>query len=598
MNERLKVEDVIWDLTHLYRDRKDPSIQEDIEELRRGAHGFLERYKGRICRLDPKGLFAAVSELEQLSQLLGRIGSFVSLDYSTQTQDAEAGSFLQKIHEIESELRKDLLFFDLEWADLDTQIAESLLQAPEIEKYSHFLKVLRRYKPHQLSEIEERLLAEKEPAGVSNWTRLFDKIISQKKFGEEGRTEEEVLADLHDPSREVRKKASEELTEGLSDYLIVLTHIFNTILTEHTIMNRLRRYPEWISSRNLSNEVDKKTVTALVDAVKGRYDIPTRYYRLKKELLGCDELFDYDRYAPLPFSSKRVISWEECEDTVISAFGNFSKEMRDVASMFFNKNWIHAPVMLGKRGGAFAHPCVPDVHPYIMVNYTGNIRDVQTVAHELGHGVHQYLAAQKQGFFNSGTPLTMAETASVFCEMLIFKNQLKEAVTVEGEISLLSSKLEDIFATVFRQISMYLFEDAVHKERKDKGELSIDRFNELWMETQKEMFGDSVFLTENYSIWWSYIPHFLHSPGYVYAYAFGELLTLSLYKGYEREGEGFIPKYINLLSSGGKDSPGNLVKPFGVKMDDPDFWLEGLLIIDEMVSRLEEIAEDKIRRKQ
>ena len=589
MNERFGTESIIWDLNDLYHGVDDPLIEGHIEELRHRVSSFSKKYKGKVGNLDPKGLFTAVHELEELNQLLGKIGCFAFLNFSTQSQDAKAGAFLQKVHEIESELKRDIIFFDLEWAGLDNQTAETLLQSPEVEKYRHFLKVLRRYKPHQLSEIEERLLVEKEPAGVSSWTRLFDKILSQKKFGEKERTEQEVLADLYNPNREVRREASEELTDGLSEYAHILTHIFNTILTEHMIMDRLRKHPEWISSRNLSNEVDKKTVIALADAVRSRYDIPIRYYELKKKILGYEELFDYDRYAPLPFSSERVIPWEECRETVLSAFADFSKEMAETASIFFDRYWIHAPVMLGKMAGAFAHPGTPDVHPYVMVNYTGNIRDLQTVAHELGHGVHQYLAAKEHGYFNSGTPLTTAETASVFGEMLVFKKQLQTAFNREEKIILLCSKLEAIFATVFRQISMYLFEDVIHREKRTLGDLSTERLSELWMKTQKDMFSDSLTLTDNYSVWWSYIPHFLHSPGYVYAYAFGELLTLSLYRNYETGGDAFVPKYINLLSSGGSDSPVNLIKPFGIELDDPHFWLEGLTIIDEMLQKLEEL---------
>ncbi|MEW6615633.1 MAG: M3 family oligoendopeptidase [Thermodesulfobacteriota bacterium] len=598
MDERLKTEDIIWNLADLYQGIEDSRIEEDIERLRCGISNFSKEYRGKVRDLDPKGLFTALYKLEGLNQLLGKIESFAFLNYSTRSQDAKAGAFLQQAFELESEFQRDIVFFNLEWANLDNETSEKLLYAPEIEKYRHFLNVLKKYRHHQLSETEERVLAEKEPAGLSSWTRLFDKIISQKKFGERGRVEEEILADMYNSNREVRKRASQELTAGLSEYSHILTHIFNTILTDHMITDRLRKYPEWISSRNLSNEVDEKTVNALTDAVRSRYDIPMRYYKLKKEMLGYNELFDYDRYAPLPFSPERVVSWDECRETLLDAFGDFSKEMKDIALMFFNKHWIHAPVMLGKRGGAFSHPCIPDVHPYVMVNYTGNIRDVQTVAHELGHGIHQYLAGKEQGYFNSQTPLTMAETASVFGEMLVFKKQLKTAPKREDEISLICSKLEAMFATVFRQISMYLFEDAVHKERRGTGELSNEKFNELWTKTQKDMFGDSITLTENYSIWWSYIPHFLHSRGYVYAYAFGELLTLSLYKSYEREGNEFIPKYIGLLSSGGKDSPANLVKPFGVKLDDPDFWLEGLTIMDEMLAILEDITTNQIRRKQ
>ncbi|MDY6855909.1 MAG: M3 family oligoendopeptidase [Thermodesulfobacteriota bacterium] len=597
MSESIKTEDIIWKLTDLYQNTDDLKIEEDLKNLRLMADEFSKKYRGNIAGIDPESLYEAICTLEDIGKLLGKIESFAFLNYSTQSQDAKAGAFLQKVYEVESEIKKDILFFDLEWAKIDDRTAEDLLQSNEIERYKHYLKIIRRYKPHQLTEIEEKLLAQKEPTGISSWVRLFDTILSQKGFGKRKRTEEDVLADLYSSDREKRRKASDELTSGLSDDLHILTHIFNTILSESMIMDRLRKYPQWISSRNLSNEVDEKMVRALKNAVKSRYDIPIRYYRLKKRLLGYKKLFDYDRYAPLPFSAKKNIPWEECRESVIEAFGHFSDEIKDVASMFFDRKWIHAPVMAGKVGGAFAHPCVPNIHPYVLVNYTGNIRDIQTVAHELGHGVHQYMAGSKQGYINSSTPLPMAETASVFGEMLVFQSQLKEAPCKEEEISLLCSKLESIFATVFRQISMYEFEDEVHNKRREKGELSKEEISELWIKGNKEMFADSVHLTKNYAIWWSYIPHFIHSPGYVYAYAFGELLTLSLYKKYEEENRGFAPKYIELLSSGGKDSPKNLLRPLGINLDDPHFWSDGLTIIDEMLIRLEELTNHTQRRK-
>lgn len=452
------------------------------------------------------------------------------------------------------------------------------------------MKKIREYRPHQLTEIEEKLLAEISPVGSSSWNKLFEKLLSRMKFGRAGRTEEEVLSDLYNPDRQVRINASCEFTEGLSAQLHVLTHIFNIILADKMIMDRLRKYPDWISSMNLDNEIDEKVELALVDAVRSRYDIPQRYYGLKKRLLGLDELFDYDRYAPLPVSSDKVVPWGECRDIVLSAYNDFSPVMKDIARMFFDGRWIHAPVMPGKRGGAFSDPCTPDVHPYVMVNYTGKNRDVQTTAHELGHGVHQYLAGRQQGYFNSKTPLVMAETASVFGEMLVFRSLLDGAEGRDEKLGLLCNKLEEMFATVFRQIAMNRFEDAIHNERRSRGELSRERFGELWIKTQKEMFGDSITLTENYTVWWSYIPHFLEAPGYVYAYAFGELLVLSLYKMFTEEGGGFVPEYLKLLASGGRDSPARLLDDFGIRLDNPDFWLEGLGIMDEMLKQAEELV--------
>jgi oligoendopeptidase F len=406
------------------------------------------------------------------------------------------------------------------------------------------------------------------------------------KFGEQGRSEEEVLADLYSGDRLVRRQAAEELTVGLDSQLHVLTHIFNTLLADKMINDRLRQYSSWVSSMNLGNELRNETVEVLVDAVIRRYDIPQRYYRVKRELLDLDELFDYDRYAPFPHLPSREIPWGRCREMVSAAFDKFSPEMGEIAEMFFTKQWIHAPLLEGKRGGAFAHPCVPEVHPYVMVNYTGNLRDVSTVAHELGHGVHQYLAAE-HGYYNANTPLVLAETASVFGELLVFNFQLEMIADPNERRAFICQKLESIFATVFRQISMNRFEDTVHTARREQGELATETLSEYWLATQRDMFGDSVTLTENYATWWSYIPHFLSTPGYVYSYAFGELLVLALYNLYQREGGAFVPKYIGLLKAGGSLSPYELLQTFGVDPDDSDFWAGGLMIIDEMLSRVE-----------
>jgi oligoendopeptidase F len=591
MKDKLGSEHVIWNLSHLYQSVDDENIKKDIETIKNKVTIFSTKYRGKLKDLSPTEFFDSISELEEISQKITRISSFAYLNFTTQSDNAEAGAFLQKFQEIASQFQKDLLFFDLEWASLEDNVARPLLENPIISKYRHYLEKLRKYRPHQLTEIEERLLAEISPVGVSSWNKLFEKSLSQIKFGKAGRAEEEVLSDLYKPARQTRIRAAEEFTEGLSSQLHILAHIFNTILADKMIMDRLRKYPDWISSMNLDNEIDEKIVIALVDTVKSRYDIPQRYYRLKKELLEYDELFDYDGYAPLPISSEKMIVWDEGKKIVLSAYNDFSPKMKEIAQTFFDGRWIHAPVMHGKRGGAFSDPCTPDVHPYIMVNYTGTTRNVQTLAHELGHGIHQYLAGIQQGYFNSKTPLIMAETASVFGEMLVFKSLLDRAESRDEKLSLLCNKLEEMFATVFRQTAMNRFEDAIHKERRSIGELSQERFGKLWINTQKEMFGDSITLTENYKIWWSYIPHFLEAPGYVYAYAFGELLVLSLYKRFMENSEDFIPKYLSLLASGGKDTPAKLLEDFGIKLDDPSFWNEGLEIMDDMLKKTEELIE-------
>jgi oligoendopeptidase F len=442
---------------------------------------------------------------------------------------------------------------------------------------------MRQFAPHQRSCSEEELLQELKPVGRSAWNVLFEKVMGQLRFGRQGRTEEEVLSDLYHPQREIRLQGATEMTEGLTANAHILVHIFNTLASEKMISDRIRRYSAWDSAMHLANEVQGQTVATLVEAVCSRYDIVQRYYHLKRKLLGYSELFDYDRYAPVPGGQESLVTWSRCRQIVLEAFADFSPEIAEIAERFFAEQWIHAPIQQGKRGGAFAHPCVPEVHPYIMVNYTGNIRDVATVAHELGHGVHQYLAAQ-QGFYNSDTPLVLAETASVFAELLVFQSQLKCIESPEGRRAFICQKLESIFATVFRQVALYRFEAGMHDGRRQRGELSIDHLSTLWLETQQPMFGDAVNLREEYGVWWAYISHFLSTPGYVYSYAFGELLVLALYARYREQGEPFVANYLHLLRAGGNDSPVALLRPFGIDLDDPAFWRDGLVLIDQMVT--------------
>ncbi|CAK8721089.1 Oligoendopeptidase F [Candidatus Electrothrix aarhusensis] len=585
-NTELHTTEVLWNLTDLYDSLDDQMIQEDLDFCHQEAD-LLQETQGKLAELEPATFARTVKRLERIQANLGRIETYAFLNFSTQVKNAEAGSFLQKIKEESSKINRKLVFFNLEWAKMDQAVADCLLAHEEVAPYHHFLTNLRRYADHLLSEAEEKLLVEFEPVGTESWLNLFEKMLGHLEFGEDKRGEEEVLSDLYDSDREIRCKAAQELTEGLQSQLHILTHIFNTILAEKMISDRLRNYSSWIRTRNLSNELEDVTVDALVTASVGRYDMVQRYYRLKKDLLGLDELQDYDRYAPLPSLPDQQISWQECREMVLEGFRGFSSEMADIAELFFEKNWIHAPLLDGKRGGAFAHPAVPDAHPYVLVNYTGNLRDVSTVAHELGHGVHQYLA-REQGYFNGDTTLVLAETASVFAELLIFHRQLEILKNPAQRRAFICQKLESIFATVFRQISMNRFEDLIHNARREKGELSAEALSDLWMQSQEAVFGDSVNLSEQYRIWWSYIPHFLHTPGYVYSYAFGELLVLALYRIYQAEGAAsFVPKYIHLLSQGGNQSPYELLKPFNIDLNDPEFWQGGLAVIEEMLVSVE-----------
>lgn len=584
--ETLGAENVVWDLSALYTGADDEILWQDVEYCRTRAKEISQKYRGRIEQIDPGELCELVKQLEAVDQKLGRLGTFAYLCFATSTDNPKASFLLQQIEELSAEVGRLTVFFRLEWNRMEEGKATVIMNEPSVAGYSHYLSSLRKFAPHQLSDKEEELLQEFSPVGRGAWNVLFDKLFGNLKFGEAKRTEEEVLGDLYSPDRDVRKQAAEDLTEGLRGNAHLLSHIYNTLAAEKMIDDKVRKFNSWNSAINLENELKESTVDALIEAVTGRYEVVHRYYRAKKQLLGYDELFDYDRYAPVPGNDNTLIPWDVCKQIVLEAFEAFSPAMGEIGERFFSSNWIHAPVMQGKRGGAFAHPCTPDVHPYVMVNYTGSMRDVSTVAHELGHGVHQFLAA-KQGYYNSDTPLVLAETASVFAEFLVFSAQVELMNSPEAKRAFICGKLESIFATVFRQVAMNRFEHMMHTGRREKGELAADELSAFWLATQKAMFGDSVTLTENYSTWWSYIPHFLSTPGYVYSYAFGELLVLALYSLYQRDGEGFVAKYLDLLAAGGSQSPYELLLPFDIDLNDPGFWDNGLQVIEELLAKVE-----------
>lgn len=586
LNDNLGTSKVLWNLTDLYSGTDDQQIKSDIKWCEAEASNIKQDSYGRITELDANAMLSLVQRLETLDCTLTKLGTFSFLNFTTQMGNAEAGALDQRIHELYSKCGTETVFFELEWNQVADQQVQVLLDSPQIVPYRHYLEALRRYRPHQLTEPEEKLLLEKEVVGRNSWTTLFNKILSDLKFGDNKRSEEEVLTDLYHSDRDVRQTAATEMTEGLRNNNHILTHIFNTLAADKMITDRLRKHTSWVSSMNLHNELQDKTVETLVESVTSRYDLVNRYYHVKKQLLDVESLEDYDRYAPLPSLPTKKIDWQSCKATVLSSFAAFSPRMAEIGEMFFTRNWIHAPVATGKRGGAFAHPCVPEVHPYVLVNYTGSLRDVSTVAHELGHGIHQVLAADV-GHFNSDTPLPLAETASVFAELLVFNSQLELLENEQERRAFICQKLESIFATVFRQTAMNQFEQLMHEGRRKHGELSSEQLSEYWLSTQQAMFGDSVNLRQDYAIWWSYIPHFLSTPGYVYSYAFGELLVLALYGLYQKEGETFVEKYLALLSGGGSKSPYEILKPFNIDLDSPEFWLSGLTVIEEMLAKVE-----------
>jgi len=590
MNGSAGAGEVLWNLGDLYSGGEDPQLEKDLSESSRKAERFAAEYRGRIAELRASELAGAIEEYEQILELSGKAGTFTYLNWSTNTEDPTRGALLQRLQEHSSRLQQQLLFFELEWAHVDEKRAAELLADPALARHRFWLTLTRRYRPHLRSEAEEKILAEKSVTGRSAWVRFFEEVHSGARytFDDQQLPQQSILTKLYDPDRVQRKRASESFTAGLQNMRRVNTYIFNNLLADKASDDRLRNYPTWISARNLSNQIEDATVEALVQAVTGRYAVVARYYSLKKRLLGLEQLFDYDRYAPLPSASRRY-QWREARQMVLEAYTDFLPEMGQIAETFFTNNWIDAAVRPGKRGGAYSHGAVPSVHPYIFMNFEGSPRHVMTLAHEMGHGVHQYLA-RKQGILLADTPLTTAETASVFGEMLVFQRLISTEKDPQVRLSMLVQKIEDTFATVFRQTAMNRFEKAIHTARRSGGELTGERFSQLWMETQAAMFEGSVTLTDNYGIWWSYIPHFIQSPGYVYAYAFGELLVLALYARYQESPEGFPAAYRDLLAAGGSDWPEQLVRPLGVDLKDPGFWDKGLSMIEEFVQQAEEMA--------
>ena len=586
---------VRWDLTHLYASPDDPRIDADLDAAQADAERFAAAYRGGVGELDAPGLGAAVDELEKIHERAAGAAVYSHLLFAGDTANPRHGALLQHVQERGTEIRNLLLFFELEWVTLEEDAAEALLEDPALAPRRHFLASLRRYRPHVLSEPEERVLEEKANTGARAFGRLFDEMMSAIRFtvvrdGDERELgEEEVLSLLYAPEREERRAAAAALTQGLRANARPLAFIFNTLVQDKAVDDRLRSYPAPIAARNLANEIDDRSVESLIATCVDGYPLVQRYYRLKARLLGLDQLEDYDRYAPVPGTGGQR-SFEDARRIVLESYGDFAPQMADIARRFFDESWIDAELRPGKRGGAFCASTLPTAHPYVLLNYTGNLRDVMTVAHELGHGVHQYLARDR-GLFEQDTPLTTAETASVFGEMLVFRRLLREEPDPKVRLSLLCGKLEDAFATVFRQVAMTNFEQTLHDARRGEGELAIERVNELWMDANRPMFGDSVRLTDDYAWWWLYIPHFVHSPFYCYAYSFGELLVLALVARYDAEGDAFVPRYLELLSAGGSDAPDALLARIGLDVTDPGFWGGGVRLLEDLLGEAETLAD-------
>ncbi|MEW6665409.1 MAG: M3 family oligoendopeptidase [Thermodesulfobacteriota bacterium] len=576
------IDDVTWDLSDLYEAPEDPGLAGDREWCLREVDRLASTYAGRVAALSAEELFGALKLQEKVEEVSERIGSFAYLFFVTRCDDPDSGRFWQSAQEFQTRVRQKLLFFELEWSGIAAGEARARMNHEALRPFRHYLETLRQQAPYRLSAPEERVLETLSLTGQKAWITLFDKLLGSVRFGGEGRPLAGVLADLHDPVRQKRREAALEITQGLQPLLPLLAHICSSLTLDKSLRDGLRSYPHWLSPMNLRNELLDEQIQALVGAVTSRYAIVRDYYRLKKKLLGYSELHDYDRYAPLPGRPQGRLSWEEARDLVLGAFREFSPDFAGTADLFFEQRWIHGAVSPGKVGGAFSHPTVPSCHPYISLHFSGTPRDVLTLAHELGHGIHQHLYRQ-QGLFHGRVPPVMAEIASVFAEMLVFEVLLARAGTPAERLAMLCAKLEEIFTTTFRQIALHRFEAGLHQERRTSGELTPDRISSLWMETQQEMHGDSLHLGDHYRTWWAYIPHFIHAPGYVHAYAFAELTALSLFRQYRRGDSGLVPLYLGLLKRGASASPEELLRPFGLDISESDFFHRGISIVEELL---------------
>ena len=585
------VDDIAWDLEPLLPTPGADGVTELLDAAAAEVD-HLETYRGRLVDLSAGELADFFEHLADVIDKLGRAGNYTSLKFSVATDDPEVGALMQKTQERSTIIGSRLIFVELELAQLSDERAAELIADPQLSNVAHHLEGILRYKDHLLSEPEEVVLSEKSVAGASAWSRLYDEqssVITVKQ-GDDEVPLMAALAGLQNPDASKRAEIAAAITDGLQPGIRTRAFIYNTLLSDKSVDDRLRKYPTWISARNLSNEASDESVQALIEAVVGRYEIPQRWYALKAKMLGVPKLKDWDRMAPV-VEDTAEFGWDEAKSLVDDAYRSFSPEIADVVQQFFQNDWIDAPMRPAKRGGAFCAYTVPSHHPYLLLNWTSQRRDVLTLAHELGHGVHAYLA-RPQGIFHQTTPLTLAETASVFGETVTF-GKLLDGVTDPAErLPLLAEHLEDQIATVFRQVAMNRFEDAVHTERREVGELSVERFGELWGDSQTAMLGDAVEVSEGYKTWWSYVPHFIHTPGYVYAYAYGQLLALSVYARYVEEGSSFVPRYLELLAAGGSKSPQDLGKIVGVDLGDPGFWDGGLDIIEQLLVDTEQAAAD------
>ena len=590
--KRAKTGDLpVWDLSHLYPGPDSPALKSDLKKSQEAAKAFETRYAGKLAGLPGKAFGIAIGEYETMQETLGRIMSYAQLLYAGNVSDPATAQFFQTMQERVTDISSQLLFFTLEINKLDEAVLEKKYAAPEAAHYQTWLRDVRAFKEHQLSDEVEKLLHEKSVAGRASWVRLFDETMARLRFPIGGKklTSAEALHMMSERSRATRKMAATALGKVLGDNVGTFALVTNTLAKDKEVEDRWRKFPHPCSARNLSNFVEDKVVEALAGAVKKAYPrLSHRYYRIKAKWFKTDKLDFWDRNAPLPSTDDRYIPWDEARQRVLTSYKTFSPDMAIIAERFFDESWIDAGVRPGKEPGAFSHPTVPSVHPYILMNYQGKARDVMTLAHELGHGVHQVLAGPR-GLLMSDTPLTLAETASVFGEMLTFQGLLATETNPKMRRTLLAGKVEDMLNTVVRQIAFYDFELRVHTERC-KGELTAERISDIWMDVQRESLGPSIRLQGSYRYYWTYIPHFIHSPFYVYAYAFGDCLVNSLYGTFQKAEQGFQIKYLDMLRAGGTKRHKELLAPFGLDATDPAFWDRGLEVVSSLIDELEKLG--------
>ena len=580
----------VWNLKDLYESPKAKNLNNDLNQLRRITKKFEKKYTYKITKLSPSQLLKAIIELENIDIKIDKIMSYAHLLVAEDGNNEKNKIFYQQMQEQITNIASSIVFFSLELNEVSNAKLNKIYADKKLEPYKNWIKNIRKFKPYQLDVKTEKLLQEKSITSRSAWVRLFDDTIASLKFPFKGKnlSSAEIFNFLSDKKESNRKKSAEVVSGVLKDNISLFTSITNNLAKDKSINDKWRGLPSPVSSRNLSNVVEDEVVEALTETIKENYPkIAHRYYKIKAKWFKKKSLMYWDRNAPLPFQSQSIYSWKDARQIVSDAYSNFDQRAGNIVNKFFDNSWIHAPVIAGKSPGAFAASTVPSVHPFILVNYQGKARDIATLAHELGHGIHQYLAGKKQTYFNSSTPLTLAETASVFGEMLTFKSLLSITTKENERKGLLANKVEDMLNTVVRQIAFFEFEKHIHDQRKMK-ELSVNEICEIWIDVQKKSLGPSIKFNDDYKYFWSYIPHFIHSPFYVYAYAFGDCLVNSLFNVYENKLPKFEDKYINLLESGGSNTYDMLLKPFGLNPKKKDFWQKGINVIENLIDQLEE----------